>query len=51
MKLVGKLSKHVRLQKLKEDIIMPDRPAAFYLKKVDYESAKYIKMIFSDYFL
>ena len=51
MQLVGKLSKYVRLQKLKEDIVMPDRPATFYFKKVDYESAKYMKMIFSDYFL
>lgn len=33
MKLVDRSSKLVSMQKLKEDVIMPDRPAIFYFKK------------------
>ena len=45
MKLVGKLSKLVSMQKLKQDIIMLDQQY-FILKQVDYESAKYIDNFF-----
>lgn len=43
MELVGKLSKQVSMQKLKENVIMWQTSSILLKKKVDYKSARYIK--------